>query len=140
MNEKVVTIEDVSDALKRLTKSLFNVSVLVSICSIISIAVVVTAVRLRSMAFDQIPCDHGDECELRVLKTWYYTPRHCPSQYCQFHKMYHHTHRSCQGKLDQYKLENTLIAERELELGHVTLPTVEFRRADTPITPSPSRK
>lgn len=100
---------------------------------VVMLAIVMYPDFKRFRYLDNIPCDHGDKCELRHMAKWFYKPQHSATQYCNLHKMYHHQHRSCMDDKTAVLDENKLIQAREKEIGYIRPPDTTLRRTDQPI-------
>lgn len=103
--------------------------------SVIGVALVKKAYD-TSKYLNSIPCDHGDQCELKDMSTSFYKAQHSPESYCPLHKMYHHSNRMCINKPGTADLEKDLIRKREVELGYKKPPTAFFAKPEA----SPIRK
>lgn len=77
-----------------------------------------------------IPCDQGENCCLRKMTKWYWTPLHPATMYCPVHKMYHHTMRACMMDPKMTEVENANIRAREKEIGYDVPPDPVVRKPE----------
>jgi len=77
-----------------------------------------------------IPCDQGEQCCLKKMRTWFWTPLHPATMYCPVHKMYHHTTRACMMDFKLNAVENANIKAREREIGFDVPPDPIVRKPE----------